>query len=99
MEIMAGEYRLRQFTADDINSFYELAHDELVKKYVPFVYPRNLEDAKEMVKNYLDGDCKNDFYFSSFRVKTIFYDKFPFWKIIRRLSRFLYAFYSIILTF
>lgn len=62
MEIQAGEYKLRSFTEDDAINFYYLAHDEIVRKYVPYAYPKNIKYAHEMVKDYVKGDCINDFY-------------------------------------
>lgn len=64
MIIHAGKYILRSFeyTEKDIRSFYEISHDAKVKKYVPYTYSKNYDDAKETVKAYSGGDCKNDFY-------------------------------------
>ena len=62
MIIQAGEYELRPFKKDDAINFFNLAHDELVKKYVPYAYPKNIEEANKMVQDYLKGDLKNDFY-------------------------------------
>lgn len=62
MVIQAGEYKLRSFNENDILSFYSVAHDELVKKYVPYAYPKDIEEAKELAFYYSRGDLKNDFY-------------------------------------
>lgn len=62
MIIQAVEYELRSFREDDVMAFYDLAHDELVKRYVPYAYPKTLEEAYEMVEDYVKGDCENDFY-------------------------------------
>lgn len=63
MKIQADEYELRVFKKEDAISFYNLANDELVKKYVSYAYPEDIKDAEEMVSDYAAGDLKNDFYF------------------------------------
>lgn len=64
MIIHAGSYILRSFeyTEKDIKNFYEISHDTEVKKYVPYAYSKNYDEAKETVEAYSEGDCKNDFY-------------------------------------
>lgn len=53
---------LRSFSKEDLGVFYLMAHDEAVKRYVPFAYPADEEEAKEMISTYEEGDFKNDFY-------------------------------------
>ena len=62
MIIYADRFRLRPCKESDTNSFFKIAHEELVKKYVPYAYPETLEDAKNLVECYSKGDLKNDFY-------------------------------------
>lgn len=62
MKIQAGQYTLRSFQDSDVIPFYNIAHDDIVKKYVSYAYPEDYENANEMVQDYVLGDCKNDFY-------------------------------------
>ena len=64
MIIHAGNYILRSFSCAerDVKSFYEISHNPEVQMYVPYAYSQNYADARETVKVYSEGDCKNDFY-------------------------------------
>ena len=62
MIIQAGEYELRSVRQNDVREFYNLAHDEMVREYVFYAYPKNIKEASEMVKYYSNCDCKNAFY-------------------------------------
>lgn len=62
MIIYTDNYIIRNLTNCDTKSFYELAHDKLVKKYVPYSYCKDYNMAKENMSYYIKGDCKNDFY-------------------------------------
>lgn len=62
MKIQAGEFELIPFKDIDEVQYYELAHDQMVKKYVPYAYPIDRKAAKEIVQVYSNGDSKNDFY-------------------------------------
>ncbi len=62
MVIHANEYILRSFRLDDVDAFYQIAHEEAVKKYVPYAYVETKAEASESVRIYAEGDNKNDFY-------------------------------------
>lgn len=62
MIIHAGEYILRTFTNNDLMLFYNIAHDQKIKDYVPNSYPEDLQEAYEILETYIKGDCINDFY-------------------------------------
>lgn len=54
---------LRNFNLDDVKTFYAIAHDESVKRFVPYAYSEDEYEAFENVSIYSNGDMKNDFYF------------------------------------
>lgn len=62
MIICTDNYVVRNFTVEDTRAFYELTHESLVKKYVPYAYCENYEMAEELIGYYVKGDCVNDFY-------------------------------------
>ena len=62
MIIHTANCKLRPFESDDVDNFYAMVHDDVIKEYVPYVYCKNRHDAKISVQDYMNGDCKNDFY-------------------------------------
>lgn len=53
---------LRTFQESDIDEFYLMVNDEEIQKYVKYIYCMNHHDARLAVLDYMNGDCKNDFY-------------------------------------
>ena len=53
---------LRTFQESDIDEFYLMVNDEEIQKYVKYIYCKNHHDARIAVSDYMNGDCKNDFY-------------------------------------
>lgn len=62
MIILTPQYKLRTFEKNDIDEFFLMVHDELIAKYVKYVYCKNRHDARLAILDYMKGDCKNDFY-------------------------------------
>lgn len=62
MIIYGERCSLRTFFKSDWKVFYSIAHEESVKAYVPYAYPNDIIEAKEMTTVYSEGDLKNDFY-------------------------------------
>lgn len=62
MIIHTANYELRTFEKGDVDEFYELAHDDAIEKYVPYVYCKKRRDAEIAIRDYMKGDCRNDFY-------------------------------------
>ena len=62
MIIHTTNYKLRTFEKTDIDEFYCMVHEEEIAKYVKYVYCNNRHDARLAVSDYMNGDCKNDFY-------------------------------------
>ncbi|MBR2587994.1 MAG: GNAT family N-acetyltransferase [Bacilli bacterium] len=63
MIIQTGKYILRNFTKSDVKDFFNMVNgDEIIEDYVPYAYVHNMQEAFENVKEYTQGDCKNDFY-------------------------------------
>ncbi len=54
--------RLRSFEEADYKSYYEIAHEKAVRKYLVGAYVKTMDDAKDIVKIFSNGDLKNDFY-------------------------------------
>lgn len=62
MIIYTANLTIRKFKAGDEEEFYSLAHEEAVKEYVRYAYCKNLAQAKESVDDYIQGNCRDDFY-------------------------------------
>lgn len=62
MVIQGNRCLLRPIDICDTSIFYAMAHEDVVKRFVPYAYPEDIEEADEMVYHYSKGDLKNDFY-------------------------------------
>ena len=62
--LYSGGITLRRFAEKDLEDFFQLTHSQLVKKYVPGAYTIDMQNAKELLANYMSYDFKNDFYFA-----------------------------------
>ena len=64
MSIKSPEVLLRPFTLDDVDAFYQIAHNREVKQFVPYAYTGFRRTAKELIRNYITYDFTNDFYYA-----------------------------------
>lgn len=64
MIIRGNRCVLRPFNICDSGAFYNMVKDdELVERFVPYAYQKDIEEADDTVYNcYSKGDLKNDFY-------------------------------------
>lgn len=65
MRINTNHYIIRDLCLEDAEYVLELTHDTMVKKYVPYVYCEDIEDAKEMLndvspRSFYLAICKNE---------------------------------------
>lgn len=64
MIIQGNRCMLRPFNICDAGAFYNMVkNDEVVERFVPYVYQSDIEEAEDTVYEcYSKGDLKNDFY-------------------------------------
>ena len=62
MIIYTSSCKIRSFESSDVEEFYSLVHEDIIEKYVRYMYCKNLAHAQEFVNDYIQGDCKNEFY-------------------------------------
>ena len=62
MEFSTKNYVIRSFSISDSDEFFEVVHEQFIKKYVPYAYCETREDSREMMADYVKGDCRRDFY-------------------------------------
>ena len=63
MIISTERLTMRPFGIEHLNEFYNILQEDKILKYLPGVYSSNIEEVKENIEIYQNGDFINDFYF------------------------------------
>lgn len=62
--LQSEEILLRRFSMEDVDDYYQVAHDPLVKQFVQYAHVETKGEAIELLSNYKTYDFVNDFYFA-----------------------------------
>lgn len=60
--IESQRLRLRNFTLADTEAYFEMTQDQDIRRYVPYCFSRSFKGTRELIKDYIRGDCIHDFY-------------------------------------
>lgn len=62
IKFCSENFVIRNIESKDKDAVFRICNDNLVKEYVPSYYCETATEVKELMKTFVKGDCKNDFY-------------------------------------